>query len=74
MPDVSPTQALQVACPTCGRRAAFATSNRWRPFCSERCRSIDLGAWASEAFRVPAGREPSDPDDTLSVEPRPPGG
>jgi uncharacterized protein len=26
--------------------------NRWRPFCSERCRSVDLGAWASEQYRV----------------------
>jgi uncharacterized protein len=30
----------------------LAGSNRWRPFCSERCSSIDLGAWASEAYRV----------------------
>jgi uncharacterized protein len=29
-------------------------ANRWRPFCSERCRTADLGAWASEQFRVPA--------------------
>jgi endogenous inhibitor of DNA gyrase (YacG/DUF329 family) len=28
--------------------------NPWRPFCSERCKSIDLGGWASEAYRIPA--------------------
>lgn len=32
----------------------MAPSNKWRPFCSERCRQIDLGAWASERYRVPA--------------------
>jgi endogenous inhibitor of DNA gyrase (YacG/DUF329 family) len=50
---------LKVACPTCGQPAEFAPSNRWRPFCSERCRSIDLGAWASEAYAVPAKEEDS---------------
>jgi endogenous inhibitor of DNA gyrase (YacG/DUF329 family) len=42
-----------VACPTCRGPAVFSTGNRWRPFCSERCRSADLGAWASETYRVP---------------------
>jgi endogenous inhibitor of DNA gyrase (YacG/DUF329 family) len=46
--------ARQVPCPNCQRPAVFAPSNRWRPFCSERCRSADLGAWASERYRVPA--------------------
>ena len=42
-----------VACPGCGKPSSLAASNRWRPFCSERCRLADLGAWASEAYRVP---------------------
>lgn len=50
--------APTVACPTCKQATLFAPSNRWRPFCSERCRQIDLGAWASEAFRVPAEAPP----------------
>jgi hypothetical protein len=33
--------------------AVFSAENKWRPFCSERCRMIDLGAWASESYRVP---------------------
>ena len=56
---------LRVPCPTCGEPATYAPSNPWRPFCSERCRSIDLGAWASEAYRIPAKEddEPGpDPD------------
>jgi len=42
-----------VPCPQCGRLAPYAPANRYRPFCSERCKTIDLGAWASEAYRVP---------------------
>jgi endogenous inhibitor of DNA gyrase (YacG/DUF329 family) len=57
-----------VPCPTCGKPTAYAASNRWRPFCCERCRSIDLGAWASEAYRIPdpasdpaSGEQAADP-------------
>lgn len=46
--------ARKVPCPACRRPAEFGPGNRWRPFCSERCRSIDLGAWASESYRVPS--------------------
>jgi endogenous inhibitor of DNA gyrase (YacG/DUF329 family) len=42
-----------VRCPACGGPSVYAPSNRWRPFCSERCKNLDLGAWASESFRVP---------------------
>jgi endogenous inhibitor of DNA gyrase (YacG/DUF329 family) len=31
--------------------------NPWRPFCSERCKMIDLGAWASEEYKVPGKKE-----------------
>ena len=33
---------------------AYSPANPWRPFCSERCRLVDLGAWASESYRIPA--------------------
>lgn len=49
-----------VRCPTCGGESVFAPSNRYRPFCSERCKNIDLGAWASESFRVPEEAPPDD--------------
>jgi endogenous inhibitor of DNA gyrase (YacG/DUF329 family) len=42
-----------VPCPRCGRLASFTADNAWRPFCSERCRLIDLGNWAAENYRVP---------------------
>ena len=47
-----------VPCPRCGTLAPYAPENPWRPFCSERCRIIDLGNWASEAYRVPVPIEP----------------
>ncbi len=42
-----------VKCPQCNQPSLYASSNRHRPFCSERCRQIDLGAWASESHRMP---------------------
>jgi endogenous inhibitor of DNA gyrase (YacG/DUF329 family) len=49
---------LTVTCPACRQPAVYAPSNPWRPFCSERCRNLDLGAWANEAYRVPAQSPP----------------
>ncbi len=59
--DNAPKERI-VRCPQCAGDSVFAPRNRWRPFCSERCRQIDLGAWASESFRVPA-TPPQDPDE-----------
>ena len=42
-----------ITCPTCGKHVFWMPENVWRPFCSERCKLIDLGAWASERYRVP---------------------
>jgi uncharacterized protein len=53
--------ARRVTCPRCKGPALYAASNPWRPFCSERCSSIDLGAWASEAYRVGASDPPDGP-------------
>ncbi|HEY8047906.1 MAG TPA: DNA gyrase inhibitor YacG [Ramlibacter sp.] len=49
-----------VKCPTCGGDSVYAPGNRFRPFCSERCKNIDLGAWSNEDFRVPAESPPDD--------------
>jgi uncharacterized protein len=42
-----------VACPTCQRPVEWSTASAWRPFCSERCKLIDLGAWVSEERAIP---------------------
>lgn len=49
-----------VACPQCGKRLPWTAENRFRPFCSERCRQIDLGAWAAGEYRVPVVGQESD--------------
>jgi endogenous inhibitor of DNA gyrase (YacG/DUF329 family) len=40
----------------------WSPTSRWRPFCSERCKLIDFGAWASGTYRIPTAEAP-DPDD-----------
>ena len=49
-----------VVCPACKGDSLYSSSNRYRPFCCERCKNMDLGAWASESFRVPAEAPPED--------------
>ncbi|MFM9878956.1 MAG: DNA gyrase inhibitor YacG [Burkholderiaceae bacterium] len=48
-------QPRTVPCPTCRGPSVYSPHNAFRPFCSERCKNIDFGAWASEAFRVEPG-------------------
>jgi len=50
-----------VACPNCGKSVEWTPDNQWRPFCSERCKLIDLGAWAAEKYRVPVAEEDDTP-------------
>ncbi len=38
---------MKTPCPTCNKQLTWSTSNKFRPFCSERCKLIDLGAWAA---------------------------
>ena len=52
-PD-GPTRARWVRCPACAKQALYSAENPARPFCSPSCRSADLGAWASESYRVAA--------------------
>jgi len=53
------SKAREVACPMCGNASVYAPSNPWRPFCSESCKLVDLGQWASERYRIPV-EEPDD--------------
>lgn len=50
-----------VNCPRCGTPVEWTPEARFRPFCSERCKLIDLGAWATESYRVPV--DPKDQHD-----------
>jgi endogenous inhibitor of DNA gyrase (YacG/DUF329 family) len=41
-----------VQCPTCGAPVVWSSASPFRPFCSERCKNVDLGAWASERYAI----------------------
>lgn len=44
----------KINCPYCGKEGTWTTENKFRPFCSERCKLIDLGNWADEKHRIPS--------------------
>ncbi|HEX9020325.1 MAG TPA: DNA gyrase inhibitor YacG [Nitrospirota bacterium] len=46
----------KILCPICKKETAW-DDNPFRPFCSERCRLIDLGKWASEDYRIPGEKK-----------------
>jgi uncharacterized protein len=47
---------ITVKCPTCQTTVVWGPQSAFRPFCSDRCRLIDLGEWASESRRIPDTR------------------
>ena len=54
---------MRVPCPTCKREIVWSADNPWRPFCSERCRLVDLGLWLNEGHAIPGEPLPSAEDD-----------
>ena len=56
-----------VKCPQCGAKTDFE-GNEFRPFCSERCKLLDFGAWADERYSIPAESEPLTDEDIDAVE------
>ena len=56
-----------VKCPTCGKETEY-NDNEFRPFCSERCRLIDFGAWADEEFSLPAETTELTEEDLIKIE------
>ena len=59
-----------VPCPTCGGDSVYDPSNVYRPFCSNRCKNVDLGAWANEDFRMATSTPAEDllDDDTQQLQ------
>ncbi len=47
---------MKIICPVCKKTTTWE-ENPWRPFCSERCKLIDLGKWASEEYRIAGEKE-----------------
>lgn len=58
--DTSPLKTVR--CPSCGGPSLYAPSNAFRPFCCQRCKSMDFGAWAAETFKLPEQESQNDPD------------
>jgi hypothetical protein len=54
----------QISCPVCKRLTVYSEKNPFRPFCSERCKLIDLGAWFDGNYYIPAKEDESDYDAT----------
>lgn len=54
------SKAPVVSCPQCGKESVWDVKNPYRPFCSERCKLVDLGKWANEEYRVEQHETPFD--------------
>ena len=59
---MSGTKQKMIACPSCKQLTEYSPSNPFRPFCSQRCKLIDLGLWASEQYAIPAVASEDDND------------
>ena len=55
-------QPRVVKCPQCGRPVPWTLESKWRPFCSERCKTLDLAAWASDRYRIETPEKPQSGD------------
>ena len=47
-------------CPNCKKNSDLSIDNKFRPFCSEKCKLIDFGAWATEKFQIPGDKSEND--------------
>ena len=56
----------RVRCPTCQRELEWQSAP-FRPFCSERCRLVDLGAWLTEQRAIPGGAAPGETPTTTDA-------
>lgn len=58
--EKQPGKSPVVNCPQCGETVIWEKSNRYRPFCSERCKLIDLGRWATDTYKIPDEDKPQE--------------
>lgn len=54
-------------CPICGKDAKPRLENKASPFCTARCKSVDLGKWLDEAYRIPVEGSEADAEDEQAV-------
>lgn len=60
---------MEVKCPRCGKLAEYTPKNPFRPFCSERCKLIDLGNWAEGKYTIPVVDTSDIEDEDIEGEP-----
>lgn len=54
---------ISLKCPSCQKPIQWDPENKFRPFCSERCKLIDLGAWADGSYAIPTSTSIEDEQD-----------
>lgn len=54
---------MKIKCPVCKKTTTWE-ENPWRPFCSEKCKLIDLGKWASEEYKIPGEKAEEEKEET----------
>lgn len=54
-----------ITCSTCQKKHHYNNQSKCRPFCSERCKLIDLGAWSQETYRIPVNNSAPDYEESL---------
>lgn len=64
---MTPARPPSVTCPNCQAQVPWNETSVWRPFCSQRCRLIDLGEWLDESHRIPAETMPDGQDIDLAA-------
>ncbi len=58
---------MRIRCPVCKEPTTWE-ENSYRPFCSERCKLIDLGAWASEDYKIPGRKEEEEDEENKEAD------
>jgi endogenous inhibitor of DNA gyrase (YacG/DUF329 family) len=58
---------IEINCPQCGKPVDFS-GNEYRPFCSERCKLLDLGAWADGDYAIPQDVSSLSPEDLAKID------
>ncbi|MBL7049857.1 MAG: DNA gyrase inhibitor YacG [Nitrospira sp.] len=58
---------MNIKCPKCKKTVSW-NDNPFRPFCSERCKTNDLGAWAAEEYRIESRREDESESENYDTE------
>ena len=61
-------EVRKVKCPECGKLTEYKIENKFRPFCSERCKLIDLGQWATENYKIPIEKNSIHSEDEIDNE------